>query len=124
VELSNLLNNKAKKKLLDRGPKITPTQEFKLTDTEETNVQPELFETELLKTANVQKKKTKQSITSVRVTKATRNKLNALVQLGRAESVDILIDILIDEYVDTNLAKEEKKTYEIILQVLHNKERS
>ena len=40
------------------------------------------------------------------------------------ESVDVLIDILIDGYVDTNITKEEKKTYDIILQVLNNKKGS
>ena len=121
MKLSNLLNNnRPKKKLLDRGPKITPAQEFTLTDVEE----PETKEDTTPKLEKVQKKNTTQSITSVRVTKATRNKLNALVQLDRAERVDVLIDILIDEYVDTNITKDEKKTYDIILQVLNNKKGS
>ncbi len=129
--LSNLLNNQTKKKLLDRGPKITPTQEFTLTDIEEKKVEPKgttpsakAKEKEKEKeTVQVQKRTTPQNITSVRVSKATRNKLNALVQLGKAESVDVLIDILLDEYVEQNIGKTERKTYDIIVNVLQKKDR-
>lgn len=122
--LSNLLNNK-KKKLLDRGPKITPAQEFTLSDvgTNETNVS--TVEPEPLKVVKEEKpKKTKQSTTTVRVEKITRSKLNALVQMGKAETVDVLVDILIDEYVNHQLLKDEKKTYDILLNVLRKKEES
>lgn len=121
--LSNLLNNK-KKKLLDRGPKITPAQEFTLSDVEikETNVSS--VEPEPSKVIKEKPKKTKQSTTTVRVEKITRSKLNALVQMGKAETVDVLVDILIDEYVNHQLLKEEKKTYDILLNVLRKKEES
>jgi len=122
--LSNLLNSK-KKKLLDRGPKITPAQEFTLSDvdTDETNVSS--VEHEPLKVVKENKpKKTKQSTTTVRVEKITRSKLNALVQMGKAETVDVLVDILIDEYVNHQLLKDEKKTYDILLNVLRKKEES
>lgn len=122
--LSNLLNSK-KKKLLDRGPKITPAQEFTLSDVEinETNVSS--VEPEPLRVVKEEKpKKTKQSTTTVRVEKITRSKLNALVQMGKAETVDVLVDILIDEYVNHQLLKDEKKTYDILLNVLRKKEES
>lgn len=122
--LSNLLNNK-KKKLLDRGPKITPAQEFTLSavETNETNVS--TVEPEPIKIVKEEKpKKTKQSTTTVRVEKITRSKLNALVQMGKAETVDVLVDILIDEYVNNQLLKDEKKTYDILLNVLRKKEES
>ncbi|WP_186278774.1 DUF5388 domain-containing protein [Lysinibacillus sp. BW-2-10] len=131
--MSNLLNNQTKKKLLDRGPKITPTQEFTLTDIEEKKVEPkgttppakakEKEKDTEKETVQVQKRTTPQNITSVRVSKATRNKLNALVQLGKAESVDVLIDILLDEYVERNIGKTERKTYDIIVNVLQKKDR-
>lgn len=120
--LSNLLNNK-KKKLLDRGPKITPAQEFSLSDVETNETNVSSVEPEPLKVIKEEKpKKTKQSTTTVRVEKITRSKLNALVQMGKAETVDVLVDILIDEYVNHQLLKDEKKTYDILLNVLRKKE--
>lgn len=122
--LSNLLNNK-KKKLLDRGPKITPAQEFTLSDVETNETNVSTVEPEPLKVVKEEKpKKTKQSTTTVRVEKITRSKLNALVQMGKAETVDVLVDILIDEYVNHQLLKDEKKTYDILLNVLRKKEES
>ena len=129
--MSNLLNNgKPKKRLLDRGPKIVPAQEFKLEPTEqveaETPVQEEQQPAEQAKQApakRTKKQDTAAQITSVRVTKATRNKLNALIQLGKADSVDVLIDILLDEYIENNLVKDEKKTFNIVLDVIQKRDR-
>lgn len=119
--LSNLLNNK-KKKLLDRGPKITPAQEFTLNDVETNETNVSSVEPEPLKVVKEERpKKTKQSTTTVRVEKITRSKLNALVQMGKAETVDVLVDILIDEYVNHQLLKDEKKTFDILLDVLRKK---
>lgn len=120
--LSSLQINDRKRKLLDRGPKITPAQEFTLDamDTKETKVNS--GEPEPLKIVKEVPKKARQSTTTVRVEKLTRSKLNALVQMGKAESVDVLVDILIDEYVNHQLLKDEKKTYDIILNVLRKKE--
>ena len=114
--MSNLLNNnKPKKKLLDRGPKIVPAQEFKLE--EEADVQ------EKPKRAKPAKKaKAAAQITSVRVTKTTRNKLNTLIQLGKAESADILLDQLLDEYIETHLAQEEQKTFQLIFDVIQKRD--
>ena len=63
------------------------------------------------------------NITSVRVTKYTRNKLNALIQLGKADNVDTLIDILLYEYIETNLVKDEKKTFNLILDIIQKRDR-
>ena len=113
--MSNLLNNnKPKKKLLDRGPKIMPAQEFKLEDA----------------TADVQeqaepakKRNAAAQITSVRVTKTTRNKLNTLIQLGKADSVDVLLDHLLDEYIENHLAQEEQKTFDLIFDVIQKRDK-
>lgn len=124
--MSNLLNNeKPRKKLLDRGPKIVPNQEFKLDTIEETVAEVPVKEQpkiEAEKTTKIKKREVPQ-ITSVRVTKATRNKLNALIQLGKAENVDTLIDILLDEYIENNLVKDEKKTYNLILDIVQKRDR-
>ena len=111
--MSNLLNNnKPKKKLLDRGPKIMPAQEFKLEDAlaEPTQAEP------------AKKRNTAAQITSVRVTKTTRNKLNTLIQLGKADSVDVLLDHLLDEYIENHLAKDEQKTFDLIFDVIQKRD--
>ena len=129
--MSNLLNNvKPKKKLLNRGPKIVPDQEFKLEETGVTVEAPPEAEqptaskkTDVPAPKKVEKKREGAQNTSVRVTKATRNKLNALIQLGKADNVDTLIDIVIDEYIENNLVKDEKKTYNLILDIIQKRER-
>lgn len=126
--MSNLLNNgKPKKKLLERGPKIVPAQEFKLEPTEEANdesaAQNQQPEAKPVEEAKRTRKRESAQITSVRVTKTTRNKLNALIQLGKADNVDVMIDILLDEYIENNLVKDEKKTYNLILEILQKRDR-
>lgn len=123
--MSNLLNSgKPKKKLLDRGPKIVPNQEFKLEPQEdavpnETTTSPVKVEVP----EKTPKRRGAPEITSVRVSKITRNKLNALIQLGKADNVDVLIDILLDEYMENNLVKDEKKTYNLILDIIQKRDR-
>ena len=115
--MSNLLNNnKPKKKLLDRGPKIMPAQEFKLEDAT-ADVQ------EQAEQAPAKKRNTAAQITSVRVTKTTRNKLNTLIQLGKADSVDVLLDHLLDEYIENHLVKDEQKTFDLIFDVIQKRDR-
>lgn len=134
--MSNLLNNeKPKKKLLQRGPKIVPAQEFKLELTDDTPAettaevsvqqQPISSSSQMEPKTSVKasKKREVPQITSVRVTKPTRNKLNALIQLGKADNVDTLIDILLDEYIETNLVKDEKKTFHLILDIIQKRDR-
>lgn len=132
--MSNLLNNgKPKKRLLERGPKIVPSQEFKLEPTEEVTVEEVLVQeeqqaptprqTEVTDSPEANKKREAAQITSVRVTKPTRNKLNALIQLGKADNADSLIDILLDEYIKTNLVKDEEKTFNLILDIIQKRDR-
>lgn len=127
--MSNLLN---KKKLLNRGPKIVPEQEFVLEETVQESskkvAEPKVEEVPEEKPAKASAKKTPAKrttpadITSIRVTKATRSKINALIQMGTADNADLLIDILLDEYIDTTLTKDEKKTYGIVLDILKKRE--
>ena len=69
------------------------------------------------------KKREAAQITSVRVTKTTRNKLNALIQLGKADNVDNLIDILLDEYIESILVEDEKKTFHLVLDIIQKRDR-
>ena len=136
--MSNLLNNgKPKKRLLDRGPKIMPAQEFKLEEAVEVKEEAPVQEAEqqeqqqepkpAAKSKSTAKKTKKQDpaaqITSVRVTKATRNKLNALIQLGKADSVDVLLDNILEEYIENNLVKEEKKIFNLVYEVIQKRDR-
>lgn len=115
--MSNLLNNK-KKKLLDRGPKITPTEEFKLGD-----VKPAVDNDTAIKEKNKAATNHATKATSVRVTTLTRQRLNALIQLGVADNMDVLIDILMDEYIKHTLTKDEQKSYDIILDILRKRDK-
>lgn len=122
--MSDLLNNnRTKKKLLERGAKITPEKQFNLEEVEVAK-EPETAQKEVKKveTKATPKRRNAQDITSVRVTKGTRNKLNALIQMGKADNVDILIDILLDEYIDNTLVKDEKKTYGIVLDIIQKRD--
>ncbi|MED3804411.1 DUF5388 domain-containing protein [Lysinibacillus xylanilyticus] len=132
--MSNLLNNgKPKKRLLERGPKIVPSQEFKLEPADEVTVEEVLVQeqqpaltprqTEATDSPKTNKNREAAKITSVRVTKTTRNKLNALIQLGKADNVDSLIDILLDEYIETSLVKDEEKTFNLILDIIQKRDR-
>ena len=126
--MSNLLNsNKPKRKLLDRGAKITPEKQFDIAEIEPATNKLAIAKEEEKVEKKAEKKATPkrrnaQDITSVRVTKSTRNKLNALIQMGKADSVDVMIDILLDEYIDNTLVKDEKKTYGIVLGIIQNRD--
>ena len=108
--MSNLLNNNSKKKLLNRGPQITPRTEFKLDDVPTVSDRPNTVI------------KNDKKITSVRVRKSTQKQLNALVNLNKADSVDQLIEIMLDEYKSNNLLKEEKKQFDLIMDLFNSKD--
>ena len=116
--MSNLLNKNSKKKLLDRGPNIAPTNQFKM----ETDEQTEPVVTEPVQSSNIKKAaSSERKATSVRVRVSTRSKLNALVSLNKADTIDELLDIMIEEYMSTNLLKDEKKQFELILELYKSK---
>lgn len=128
--MSNLLN--PKKKLLDRGPKIEPQTAFSLDEDKETKVdemkndgqqQPaaEVEETPITKKPGRPKVIRDDQVTSVRLMKSTRSKLNALVQLGKAENVDLLIDSLVEDYIKQELTKDEKRIYQIVFETFNKK---
>lgn len=102
-----------RKQLLRHKPAITPTQPFTINEIEKDVIQPP--------SPNKKKSVVDDPISSIRVRTSTRNKINALINLGRADTADVLIDILIDEYLNANLTKDERKTYEMLYQVLQNR---
>lgn len=113
--MSNLLNNPSKKKLLERGPQIQPTTQFKLEEAESATPTPK----EGIRKTKEKLPKNKPS--SVRVKKNTRDRLNALVSINKAETVDDLLDIMIEEYVSVHITKDEKKQLDIILELYRSR---
>ena len=98
-----------KKRLLtNRNAEIKPEKKFDLNDIQPTKKPRE--RTPVVKD------------TTVRVKRSTRNKLNALVSLNKADTIDELIEILIDEYMSANILKDEKKHYDLILDLYKLKE--
>lgn len=118
--MSNLLNNKSpRKKLLERGPQITPSNQFKLDETTPDQVvSQEARNNERKKALQAEKK-----ITTVRVKRSTQHKLNALVSINKAETVDELIEIMIDEYMSNNITKEEKRQFDMVIDLYKIKEK-
>lgn len=112
--MSDLLKKKPKK--LERSETVTPQSVFSLDDLpEQTKVEKSERKVPKTKTAEVEK------TTTVRVSVAMKNKLNAMVTMGIADTVDQLTDVLIDEYVTNILSKDEKKQLEIILDLYKSK---
>lgn len=111
--MSNLIK-KNKKKLLVKTPVNEPETIFKI----ENNKDPQESNSK-----NSPKKSIKsiESSVTVRVNKTTRNRLNALVYMGKASSVDDLLEQVIDTHLDNNLTKEELKLFNSFLVVLENK---
>lgn len=113
--MSNLLNNPSKKKLLERGPQIEPTTQFKLEEVEPATSPIKVG------TKRTKEKSPKNKPSSVRVKKSTRDKLNALVSINKADTVDDLIDIMIEEYVSAHITKDEKKQLDIIIELYRSR---
>lgn len=116
--MSDLLKRKPKR--IERSQTVVPKTTFSLKDLPE-QIEEEAVEKEVPKV----KSSTVEKTTTVRVSVGMKNKLNALVTMGIADTVDQLTDVLFDEYVNNILSKDEKKQLEIILDLykskMHNK---
>lgn len=128
--MSNLL----KKSNLSRKPNAKPAETFSLEDLKEEpkkveeakqpkqqTEEPVIEKVAPKKPTTKKKRKINEDITSVRVTKETRSRLNALIQLGRAENVDDLIDAIVDDYIEMQLTPNEKKTFDILVKVIQKR---
>ena len=124
--MSNLLNSK-KKQLLTRGPKIEPETAFSLDEEKVVETEEQQQPETVVEEKAVQKKPGRpkvvrdDQVTSVRLMKSTRSKLNALVQLGKADNVDSLIDTLVDDYLNQELTKDEKRIYQVVFETFNKK---
>lgn len=113
--MSNLLNKNPKKKLLERGPQISPSNQFQLEQTEA-----HVSEVPKQPTKN-KEKPLERKASSVRVRKSTRDKLNALVSLNKADTIDELIEIMIEEYFSAHVTKEEKKQFDLVMELYRSR---
>ncbi|OCS89079.1 DUF5388 domain-containing protein [Caryophanon latum] len=112
--MSNLLQ--PKKKLLNRGPKIEPAKTFSLEEVEK------VVEQQQEEPKKVGRPRTvTDEITSVRISKSTRSKLNALVQMGKASNADMMINELIEQYVSSSLTDDDSRIFNIISETLNNR---
>lgn len=112
--MSNLLQ--PKKKLLNRGPKIEPAKTFSLEEVEKVAEQPQEEPKKVGRPRTVT-----DEITSVRISKSTRSKLNALVQMGKASNADMMINELIEQYVSSSLTDDDSRIFNIISETLNNR---
>ena len=114
--MSDLLRKKPPG-LIQRSQTAVPKNTFNIKDLE-TNKEPD--------NTSVPKKSTNSNViaeksTTVRVNMSTKNKLNALVTIGIAPTVDDVIDLLINDYQSNILTKDEKKQYDIIFELYRSK---
>lgn len=115
--MSNLLKKKQPGKI-PRSPAIVPENTFTMKELEnnaETNI-PKITH-KATSSSNVIVEKS----TTVRVNVSTKNKINTLVTLGIASTVDDVIDLLINDYLTNILTKDERKQFEIIYELYKNK---
>lgn len=114
--MSDLLRKKQPGKI-QRSQTVVPKNTFNIKELEtvQENVpEPVTTPTPAPKTATVSNLVAEKS-TTVRVNMTTKSKLNALVTLGIAPTVDEVTDILINDYLTNILTKDERKQFEIIL---------
>ena len=118
--MSDLLRKKQPGKI-QRSQMAVPTNTFNINEVETTTTKvsektPETGSKKIVNTNVVSEKST-----TVRVNTTTKNKLNALVTLGIASTVDDVTDILINDYISNILTKDERKQFEIIFELYKSK---
>lgn len=120
--MSDLLRKKQPGKIL-RSQTVVPKNTFNIKDLENAQEKGQEAETTPV---SVPKKTTVSNLiaeksTTVRVNMSTKSKLNALVTLGIAQTVDEVTDLLINDYLTNILTKDERKQFEIILELYKRK---
>lgn len=115
--MSDLIQKPAKKRLLDRKGAAAPQQTYKAEVLEENTGESKAVSQKEAPTNRVTKATVNTGSGTVRVSNLTRNKLSALVTMGKADSVDAMISAMIDEYLEL-FSSNERKEYEMIRDVL------
>lgn len=112
--MSDLLRKKPNQKLLNRANQIKPAETFSIDTKDSKPAAPSPI---------LQDQESKKKTTTVRVSDANQNKLNALVTLGVGESVDEVIDVLIGEFDNHHLSKEQKKIFSLLLETAQRRKK-
>ncbi|MFC6038957.1 DUF5388 domain-containing protein [Paenisporosarcina macmurdoensis] len=117
--MSDLLRKKPPG-LIQRSKTAVPKNTFNIKELEtdkEADKTAEVASKKTVNTTNVVAEKS----TTVRLNMSTKNKINALVTLGIASTVDDVTDLLINDYISNILTKDERKQFEIIFELYKSK---
>lgn len=114
--MSDLLRKKQPGKI-QRSQTVVPKNTFNINELE-TEKEPDIT---LLPKKSQNSNVVAEKSTTVRVNMNTKNKLNALVTLGIASTVDDVTDLLINDYLANILTKDERKQFEIIFGLYKSK---
>lgn len=114
--MSDLL--KKKPRPIQKGVTVTPKTTFSLDEFPEP-VKASAVEKKLATKAS---RRPAEKTTTVRVSVAMKNRMNAMVTMGIADSVDQLTDLVVDEYISNILTKDQKKQLELIYDLYKTKE--
>lgn len=117
--MSDLLKRKPRK--IEKGVTVKPQSTFSLEELSAEAVQQSAPEK---KPAPKLSKPPVRQTTTVRVSVAMKDKMNAMVTMGIADSVDQLTDLAFDEYISNILTKDQRKQLEIIYDLYKNKNSS
>lgn len=119
--MSDLLKRKPRK--IEKGVTVTPQTTFSLDELSGAAKEqvPEKKPAAEKKTAPKPPKRAVEKTTTVRVSVAMKNRMNAMVTMGIADSVDQLTDLVVDEYISNILTKDQKKQLEIIYDLYKTK---
>lgn len=120
--MSDLLRKKQPGKI-QRSQSVMPKNTFNIKDLEDDKENVKVPEST---SVSIPKKPTVSNIvaeksSTVRVNMSTKSKLNALVTIGIASTVDEVVDLLINDYLTNILTKDERKQFEIILELYKRK---
>ena len=114
----NLLNkNKGKRNLLERKEEVKPQQSFNrsslftVNESQQTNGDPK---------KDVPRKKERGTTTTIRCATDTSHRLNAIVTSFNLDSVNELIEILLDNY-EASLTTDERREIKTLLEVYQRK---
>lgn len=108
---------------MDRKGAAAPQQTYKADVTEENTRDSNNGSQKDTPSKRGAKAKVSTGSSTVRVSNLTRNKLSALVTMGKGDSADALISTMIDEYLNL-LSSNERKEYELIRDVLMMKQKN
>lgn len=114
----NLLNkNKGKRNLLERKEEVKPQQSFNRSSLFTVN---EYQKTNVEQNKDSLRKKEKSKTTTIRCSADTSHRLNAIVTSFNLDSVNELIEILLDNY-EASLTTDERREIKTLLEVYQRK---